>query len=73
MFNWSNSNKEPKNLAQLYNGVKGGNCVPEKKEWSDYAGEEKDTDIKVCVAKALDDFCSRIDKMEADEEKNWYV
>lgn len=73
MFNWSNSNKEPKNLAQLYNCVKGGNFVPDKKDWSDYAADEKDADVKVCVAKALDDFCSKIDALDDEADKCWYV
>jgi hypothetical protein len=71
MFNWSESNKQPKNLAQLFYGVKGGNFVPEKKQWNEYAEDGAEADGKV-IAAALDDFCKKIDALD-DADKCWYV
>lgn len=70
-FNWSESNKQPKNLAQLFYSVKGGNFVPETKPWNDYAEDGAEADGKV-IAAALDDFCKKIDGLD-DADKCWYV
>ena len=59
MFNWTSSNREPKNLAQLYNGKKGVNFMPEQKPWTNWV-PETEKDPTVAIAKCLDDFCNRL-------------
>ena len=71
MFTWSKTNRAPKNLAQLYFGVKGLNFIKDTKEWTAWTNDQVKDPHEV-IARALDDFCSKL-QMQADEEKYLYT
>jgi hypothetical protein len=68
-FNWTVSNRKPKNLPQLYQGQKGINSLNELKQAKDFGASRGEQ-----VSKALDDFCSRLyDSDNQDKFLYWQV
>lgn len=54
-YKWTITNKNAKNLPQLFNDFKGGNCVLEEK-----ASGSFDDVAQEAVSKSLDEFCARV-------------
>lgn len=60
-FNWTISNRQPKNLPQLYMGCKGINTLHEVKQAADI-----DASSQKAISKCLDDFCARLQDSDND-------
>ena len=54
-YKWTVSNRQPKNLPQLYLGCKGINTLHEVKQAGDI-----DSNAPKAIARSLDDFCARL-------------
>ena len=65
-FKWTITNRKPKNLPQLFHGMKGINTLHEVKEAIQFGGIASDQ-----VSKCLDDFCGRVQDSD-NADKNIY-
>jgi hypothetical protein len=62
-FKWTISNRQPKNLPQLYQGQKGINALIDKISAEDYGPKKEEQ-----VGKAMDEFCHRLHESDNQDK-----